>query len=124
MAKGFNLTAQINLRGPGNLKPVVAQIRRELGSIAADVKVNVSPGAIKSVDAVTSKLKAMNAVIVQARQNTESLSATFRTLSSSLGSVQSDTSKAAAGITKTAFSAAIFINKLSLFIYESTVFVY
>lgn len=106
MAKAFNLTAQINLRGPGNLKPVVAQIRRELGSVSADVKVNVSPGAIKSVDAVTSKLKAMNAVIVQARQNTEALSATFKTLSSSLGNVQSDTSKAATGITKTASSAA------------------
>jgi len=33
MAKGFNLTAQINLRGPGNLKPIVAEIKREIGSM-------------------------------------------------------------------------------------------
>lgn len=106
MAKGFNLTAQINLRGPANLKPVIAQIRKELGTVSADVKLNIDARSIKSVDAITSKLRAMNSVLVQSKQNVDSLNSSFRTLSSALSTSQSDTNKATSSINKTAESAA------------------
>ena len=107
MAKGFNLTAQINLRGPANLKPVIAQIRKELGTVSADVKLNIDSRSIKSVDAITSKLRTMNSVLVQSKQNIDSLNASFRTLSSALSATQSDTNKAVGSISKTAESASV-----------------
>ena len=105
MAKAFNLTAQINLAGPSNLKPVIAQIRRELGTVSADVKVNIDARSAKSVDAITSKLRAMNNVLVQSKQNADSLNTSFRNLSSSLSATQSDTSRAAGSIKITGQSA-------------------
>ena len=55
MATAFNLTAQINLRGPGNLKPVISKIRKELSSVTANVTVKIDPKASKSVDVITKK---------------------------------------------------------------------
>jgi hypothetical protein len=73
MAKGFNLTAQINLQGPSNLKPVVAQIRRELGTVSANVDVKLNAQSARSIDSVSAKLKSMNAVLAAARDNTITL---------------------------------------------------
>jgi hypothetical protein len=36
MAKAFNLTAQINLQGPTNLKPVVSNLKKQLSGITAN----------------------------------------------------------------------------------------
>lgn len=105
MAKGFNLTAQINLQGPSNLKPIVADIKRQLGTVSSNVKINLDAKSAKAVDNVTSRLQAMNAVLVQAKQNTDSLSASLRNLSSSLGTVQSAGSKTSSAMNNTAVNA-------------------
>jgi hypothetical protein len=104
MAQAFNLTAQINLQAPSNLKTVVAQIRREFQTVSADVKVNVSPQAARSIDNVTNRLDAMNASLIQARNNTTALDSALRNLSSSLSSVQSTTSKTDNAFSKTSTS--------------------
>jgi hypothetical protein len=41
MAKGFNLTAEINLRGPSNIRQVVGNIRKQLGTINTNVNVKI-----------------------------------------------------------------------------------
>jgi hypothetical protein len=87
MAKGFNLTAQINLRGPGNLKPIVAEIKREIGSIQSNVQVKLDNRSERSISVVTNRLRAMNDILISAKGNADSLNASFAALSSSLSSM-------------------------------------
>ncbi len=75
MAKGFNLTAQINLRGPGNLKPIVAEIKREIGSIQSNVQVKLDNRSERSISVVTNRLRAMNDILISAKGNADSLNA-------------------------------------------------
>jgi hypothetical protein len=100
----FNLTAQINLRGPTNLKPIVSQIRRELGTVNTDISLKIDNKAIKSIDSATNRLNAMNKVLTQVRSNTASLNQSLRDLSGSLGTVQSASSGAATSVRKTSDS--------------------
>jgi TP901 family phage tail tape measure protein len=106
MATSFNLTAQLNLRGPTNLKPIVADIRRQLGTISTDVKINIDDRSARSVDVVSTRLRAMNDILVKARQNTIALNSSLKDLSASLGTVQSAGNRAAQGMGKTADTAA------------------
>jgi len=105
MAAKFNLTAQINLRAPSNLKPVVSDIKRQLGSITADVNIKVDNRALKSIDTATNRLTAMNKVLSDVRNNTLSLNNSLRDLSSSLGSVKTSGSSASSGLKNTSDSA-------------------
>ena len=43
MAQAFNLTAQINLRGPANIKSIAADIKRQLGAIEGNVTFKIDP---------------------------------------------------------------------------------
>jgi endonuclease YncB( thermonuclease family) len=49
MAKAFNLTAELNLRGPSNLKQIAASIRREIGTVDATVNVKIDRAAERSI---------------------------------------------------------------------------
>lgn len=49
MAKGFNLTAELNLRGPSNLRTVVSNIKREVGSISANITPTVNRSSIRTI---------------------------------------------------------------------------
>ena len=98
MSKAFNLTAQLNLQGPNNLKPIVAKIKRELGSINANVKFNLDGKAAKSVDAIKSRLSAMNNVLISAKNNTNELNAALRGLSSSLSAVRGTSGQAGSSV--------------------------
>lgn len=104
MASSFNLTAQINLRGPTNLRPIVSQIRKQLGSIDGNINLKIDNKAAKSVDAVTNRLSSMNKVLIDARNNTLSLNQSLRELSGSLGSIQTSSNAAASGVNRTSQS--------------------
>ncbi len=58
---GFNLTAQINLQGPGNVKKVVAGIQKQLNGLKADVNLNINPATVKTLQSANKKLIAINA---------------------------------------------------------------
>lgn len=101
MASPFNLTAQINLRGPTNLKPIVGQIRKQLGSVNTDISLKIDNKAVKSIDGATNRLNAMNKVLVSVGNNATSLNQALRDMSSSLGTVQSASASAASGVKRT-----------------------
>ena len=82
MAQAFNLTAQINLQGPNNVKKVVANIRRQLTGIKADVDLNIKPDTAKNVAQITRQLNAMSAAAKNAQGNVSGLNKTLRQLSS------------------------------------------
>jgi len=98
MASAFNLTAQINLRGPTNLRPIIAQIKRELGTINADVKVNVDSRSAKSIDNITARLRVMNSVLTETRNHTQAVNQALGSLSSGFTALKSSSSGAATGM--------------------------
>ena len=63
MARGFNLTAELNLRGPANIGTIVADIRRQLGTVTADVTVRVDPASSRNVAALNQSLNQLNATL-------------------------------------------------------------
>jgi TP901 family phage tail tape measure protein len=87
MAKSFNLTAQINLQGPANLKPVVDNIKKQLSGINTNVNLSIDSKAAKNIDVINKRLQTMNSILVQARNNTNSLNASLSSMGNSLGSV-------------------------------------
>jgi TP901 family phage tail tape measure protein len=49
MSKGFNLTAELNLRGPSNLRTVVSNIKKQVGNITANITPTVSRSNIRTI---------------------------------------------------------------------------
>jgi hypothetical protein len=63
MSTAFNLTAQLNLRGPANIRNIVAGIRRELGTINADINVRINPSTSRNLTQVTGALNNFNTAL-------------------------------------------------------------
>ena len=57
MAERFNLTAQLQLQAPRNTAQVVNQIRKDLGNLGVNVKIQ---GDARSLAAVTGQLKSVD----------------------------------------------------------------
>ena len=60
MANAFNLTAQLNLRDPSNLKPVIKNIKSQLGNINANVNLTVAKNSSTNIAKLNAGLKALN----------------------------------------------------------------
>lgn len=60
MSQSFNLTAQLNLRGPSNVRNIVSDIRRQLGSISADVNLRLDQNASRNVTQLNAALRNLN----------------------------------------------------------------
>jgi len=116
MAQAFNLTAQINLQGPSAaaIKPIVADIKRQLGSATVDVKIKIPPKAAASIDAVTKKLQAMNGVLSEAQLNANNLSSALSSLSSSFQNLNSNSSKTQSSVANTASSVKATSNTIKV----------
>jgi len=108
MAKTFNLTAQINLQGPANIKPIVAQIRRELGTINTAIDIKFDTKAAKGVDNLSQKIQSLNSILIETTKNSQILASSLNNLGTSIkglgsiGKVNSSVSKTAQSITSTA----------------------
>jgi hypothetical protein len=87
MAKAFNLTAQINLQGPTNLKPIVANIRRQLSGIKVDLDIDVKANAARNIADITSRLQTLSTAATTATRNINQLDNALRGLTSSLSTV-------------------------------------
>lgn len=105
MAKPFNLTAQINLRGPTNIKPVVSKIKKQLGTINADINVKMQKGAAQSIKNVSKQLNVMNQALITASTQSADLNKNISTLASNLSGfanktikINNNTSKTSDGI--------------------------
>ena len=106
MATAFNLTAQINLQGPANLKQTVSKIKKEFAGIDTNINVKIDKRAEKSVQNVTARLRTMSSVIAQVNKNTKDLNVSLSSLSSSLGTVKSVSNTASKGIDRIADSTS------------------
>lgn len=101
MAAAFNLTAQLNLRGPTQLKPIVSKIKKELSSIKTDLNLNVPASSAKNIAAITTKLKSLSTAAVKANGDISTLNASLSTLANSFNTVQSASSASINSINNT-----------------------
>ncbi len=88
MAQGFNLTAQLNLVGPSNIRQIAAQIRRDLGTVNANVNFKLDPAATKNVTALNSALKQLNSTLGNTNTTATSASNAIKNLGKSINSVK------------------------------------
>ena len=87
MASAFNLTAQINLRGPANARQIAANIRKQLGSISANVNVNINPKSVKTVAQLNKSLTTLNSTLSQITPSINRVSSAVNKLQSSTGKI-------------------------------------
>jgi TP901 family phage tail tape measure protein len=85
---GFNLTAQINLVGPTNVKQIAAQIRKDLGNVNATVKFKLDPSAAKNVASLNSSLKNLNKTLGATNTLAQNASTALSGLARSASSVK------------------------------------
>jgi len=81
MAKGFNLTAEINLRGPSNVRQVVSGIRKQLTGINADVSVKISPQTAKNINTANKSFQNFNKTLKQTQSLAAATASSFSQLS-------------------------------------------
>ena len=82
MAKGFNLTAELNLRGPSNIRQVVSGIRKQLTGINANVNVVFDAKVAKQVKDANQSFQSFNKTLQQTRSVATSASSALNQLSS------------------------------------------
>jgi TP901 family phage tail tape measure protein len=87
MAQAFNLTAQLNLRGPSNVKKIVADIRRDLGTVNANVQFRLDPTAVRNTSALNSALRNLNTTLGSTTTNATNAARAIRSFGSAINSV-------------------------------------
>jgi TP901 family phage tail tape measure protein len=87
MARAFNLTAEINLRGPSNIRTVVADIRRQLGSVDVNINPRINPASIRNITTMNTALRALNGTLSITSTNANSVSDALRNLGQSFNNV-------------------------------------
>ena len=107
MASGFNLTAQLNLKGPTNVSVIVSDIKKQLGSINASVNLTVAPAAAKNISQLNASLQTFNKTLTVTTTNATATANALRNLGTAIGSIN------AASLPQTLNNAASATNKLA-----------
>ena len=105
MAKGFNLTAEINLRGPSNLRQVASNIRKQLGNINANVNVQINQQTAKQISIANKSFSQFNKTLKQTQTIASSTSKSLSQLANSAGKLSSNLQKVPAQIASAAQGA-------------------
>jgi TP901 family phage tail tape measure protein len=84
MAQPFNLTAQINLRGPTNTRAIASQIRKQLSGIKVKVNLDVKGAEAKNIANINKQIKALSANAKTASKDVANLTTRVRELGAGL----------------------------------------
>ena len=80
MSRSFNLTAELNLRGPNNIGPIINNIRRQLTGINVNVGVRVDPRANRDIINLQQSITRLNATLTQTQTAAAAASNAISTL--------------------------------------------
>lgn len=83
----FNLTAELNLRGPSNLSQVIGDIRRELSSVRLDL--TIDPRASRNIQTITSNVNNLSSALRNAQSNAAALNTALSNLGSGISGANS-----------------------------------
>jgi TP901 family phage tail tape measure protein len=117
MAKAFNLTVELNLRGPSNLRPVVNNMKKQLQSVGkTNLNVAIDKKSLASLELATKKTrdlaKALNDAASGAASLNRSLSGTSSVLNAQAGAAVG-ASRSMGGLQKQAASTVKTTKKLT-----------
>ena len=87
MAATFNLTAQLNLRGPANVRQVVSRIRRDIGSIKASINLNVDQTTNRNITRINASLNTLNTTLSTTTVNARNAADAINRLASAASSL-------------------------------------
>lgn len=96
MAKSFNLTAQLNLQGPGNLKPVIGKLKRELSTISGGVDLKINKSSVGSIKRAAVEMKALSDSLTRAAKDSKTLNTNLSALNSTINKTASVAKSASA----------------------------
>jgi TP901 family phage tail tape measure protein len=106
MAAAFNLTAQINLQGPRNIKPIIADIKRQISSAKIGLNLDIGANSAKNISSISRRLNNLSKAAIQANTNVSNLGNTLSSLSSSFNTASSAASTHASSTARTAQAVA------------------
>ena len=98
MAAKFNIVAQLSLRGPRNIRPIVADIQRQLGNINANINLQLNRNASKQLSHINSQVATFN-------KSSKKMVGATANVSSNLAGLSGSSSKAAANLKNVSSSA-------------------
>ena len=84
----FNLTAQLNLVGPTNIKQIASQIKKDLGNINATVQFKLDPNVAKNVAGLSSSLKTLNSTFANTVTSATAASSAIKSFGNSINSIK------------------------------------
>ena len=87
MANAFNLTAQLNLRGPTNIKPIIKGIKSQLGNINANVNLVVAKNSSAQVAKLDASLRKLNTTLNTTATASKNAAQSIRDLGAAIGSI-------------------------------------
>lgn len=102
MAKGFNLTAELNLRGPSNVRQVVSNINKQLKGIKGNVSLVIDPNSAKSIAAINKNLTSLQGNLNRIQSTAKSVSGSISSIGNQFSSMNNAASKASANLNRTA----------------------
>ena len=85
MAQAFNLTAQINLRGPTNTRAIASQIRRQLSDINVRVNLDLNGAQARNIAAINTQLQQLVGNARAASQQLQALNNQAANLGTGMG---------------------------------------
>lgn len=101
MAAAFNLTAQINLRGPANIKPIVSKIQKDINNAKIKLNLDVNQNAAKSITSITTRLNNLSKAAISANTNISNLNISLGAMVASLNNINSAATANVNSIAKT-----------------------
>lgn len=101
-SRPFNLTAQLNIQGPNNLRPVIANIRRQLGTLNTNLTLNIDRNASRNIQNLNNQVNTLNNTLRQTATISQQVSANLNTISAAANNVQQTTNRAAGGMNNAA----------------------
>ena len=98
---GFNLTAQLNLRGPSNVKQIVSDIQKQLGTITGNVNLKINTTTTRDVTALNAALQQLNVNLAQTQTNASGAASAISAFANAARSVNRNISSTATQINNT-----------------------
>ena len=110
MASAFNLTAQLNLRGPSNVRQIVSDVKKQLGTISGDIKFNIDPSAINNTTKLSRSLQELNKNLNAVAGNAQAAGAAIRNFGNDVSSISNSSSKLSSNLNKVGSSSKTLSN--------------
>lgn len=86
-SRAFNLTAEINLRGPTNIGNIVSDIRRQLTGITVDITPRINAQAMRNVTTLNTNLQTLNRTFQQTQRSAADATTAIRNFGQAINGI-------------------------------------